>query len=285
MRPGRRPTTTADFEQSRDLNVYALVLQNGAWKIQSDDHPGNGSRQPGPSAQSPAPNPVPSVTPVPPADGSDTSRNWSGYMATGGTFTAVKATWTVTESSPTGGSGSSAAWVGIGGVSGHDLIQAGTMQMSNGAGAARYSAWIEMLPAAPDTVPLVVRPGDSVTVEISQIQTGQWRITMKNDTTGKVYETTVRYRSTLSSAEWVEEAPSVGRQVIALDDFGTVHFSGATATKDGKTLTIAAAGGQPVTLADTRGNALACAFGARSGWPEFQRFQAAEPDPGLADSP
>jgi hypothetical protein len=35
-------TTTFDdgsVDQSRDLNVYTLVQQNGAWKIQSDDHP------------------------------------------------------------------------------------------------------------------------------------------------------------------------------------------------------------------------------------------------------
>jgi hypothetical protein len=34
-------TTFSDgsVDQSRDLNVYTLVQQNGAWKIQSDDHP------------------------------------------------------------------------------------------------------------------------------------------------------------------------------------------------------------------------------------------------------
>ena len=34
-------TTFGDgsVDQSRDLNVYTLVQQNGAWKIQSDDHP------------------------------------------------------------------------------------------------------------------------------------------------------------------------------------------------------------------------------------------------------
>jgi hypothetical protein len=35
-------TTTFDdgsVDQSRDLNVYTLVRQNGAWKIQADDHP------------------------------------------------------------------------------------------------------------------------------------------------------------------------------------------------------------------------------------------------------
>jgi len=39
-------------EQSRDRNVYALVNDNGTWKVQSDDHPdqpaGGGNQPPGP---------------------------------------------------------------------------------------------------------------------------------------------------------------------------------------------------------------------------------------------
>ena len=40
-------TTFADgsVDQSRDLNVYTLVQQNGSWKVQSDDHPDAGSGQ------------------------------------------------------------------------------------------------------------------------------------------------------------------------------------------------------------------------------------------------
>ena len=53
-------TWTTTFEdgttaQSRDRNVYTLVQQNGAWKVQSDDHPdqaspGGAQNQPQPAA-------------------------------------------------------------------------------------------------------------------------------------------------------------------------------------------------------------------------------------------
>jgi hypothetical protein len=42
-------------EQSRDRNVYTLVLDNGTWKVQADDHPDQPSATPGPSAPPSAP--------------------------------------------------------------------------------------------------------------------------------------------------------------------------------------------------------------------------------------
>ena len=41
------------------------------------------------------------------------------------------------------------------------------------------------------------------------------------------YQTTLHYASSLSSAEWIEEAPSSGRRIIPIDDFGTVQFTAA----------------------------------------------------------
>jgi hypothetical protein len=40
-------------EQARDRNVYTLVLDNGTWKVQADDHPDQGV----PSTPGPAPAP------------------------------------------------------------------------------------------------------------------------------------------------------------------------------------------------------------------------------------
>jgi cytoskeletal protein RodZ len=40
-------------EQSRDRNVYTLVMDNGAWKVQADDHPDQGTGQ-GQGGQGPA---------------------------------------------------------------------------------------------------------------------------------------------------------------------------------------------------------------------------------------
>jgi hypothetical protein len=106
-------------------------------------------------------------------------------------------------------------------------------------------------------VSLSVNPGDSVTVSITQKGALDWIISMKNNTTGGAYSTTVQYRSSNSSAEWVQEAPSVGRGTVPLDDFGTLKWSAASAVRDGNTLTLGALGAQAITMINGSRQALA----------------------------
>src|SRR5579875_724991 len=76
-------------EESRDRNVYTLVQQQGDWKIQTDAHPDTDLDQTAPPPAIPAAPGVPgSIPPAAPASRSNVSHNWSGYVATGGTFTA-----------------------------------------------------------------------------------------------------------------------------------------------------------------------------------------------------
>lgn len=258
-------TTYADSttDVSRDPNLYTLVLDQGAWKIQADDHPdlnGAGSSgQPAPGAgQAPtAPSgQVPPTSRVNP-NSTDVSRNWSGYAATGGTYTSVSGTWTVPQSDGTVRFGSAATWIGIGGMSSRDLIQAGTQETSVGNGSVQYQAWIETLPQASHRVAFAVSPGDSVTVSITEATTNHWLISFTNNTTSATYQTTVTYSSSHSSAEWVQEAPSAGRGIVPLDNFGTVTFSAGSAVKDGQTESIAQVGGRPITMISSYGGALA----------------------------
>ena len=247
--------TDSTTDQSTDRNVYVLALQNGSWKIQSDVHPDANQGVPGgnPAGQ-PGTAPAPSTQPSPLSIGQ--SHNRSGYAASGGTYTSVSGTWTVPQVAATS-AGSDATWVGIGGVTSHDLIQAGTEAMVPYAGNVQYEAWIELLPASSTTVPLVVSPGDSVTVTLTQQSTGNWLVAFKNNTTGKTYQTTEQYSSSLSSAEWVEEAPSGGRRVLPLDQFGSVQFSAGSTVKNGTTDSIAKAGAIAITMADRYGQPIA----------------------------
>lgn len=121
----------------------------------------------------------------------------------------------------------------------------------------RYAAWVELLPQATQAVPLVVGPGDRVTVAIGEPTVGTWLIIIQNQTTGQQYQVTETYASTHPSAEWIEEARSSGRRVVPLDDFGTVHFAATDATIDGRQVSIAPANGSAITLGDRRGQALA----------------------------
>ena len=238
-------------DQRTDRNDYALVRENGAWKIQADVQPSAQGATPGSGTATTQPD----TTTTTPARISDTSSNWSGYVASGGTYTSVTGTWIVPQVGATT-TGADATWVGIGGVSGTDLIQAGTQATISG-GTASYEAWTEMLPDSSRTVSLAVAPGDSVTVSITEQTSGEWLITMVNNTTKARYERTVRYASSRSSAEWIQEAPSAGRGIIPLDDFGTVRFTGGSAVRDGKTQSLSALGATAVAMINRAGQAIA----------------------------
>jgi hypothetical protein len=232
-------------EEATNTNVYTLVNQNGVWLIQDDQQPSS-SRTPSQSASGSQPAAVPTVVPGDP----DVSRNWSGYAATGASYTSVSGTWTVPRVAASSASGVGATWVGIGGVNSRDLIQAGTQDTGSGDGQSQYQAWIEMLPSASQQVALSVAPGDSISVTIAERSAGSgaWHIALTNATSGKTYQTDVRYRSSESSVEWIEEAPSARNGVLPLDDFGTVAFTGATAMRNGDDVNLSQVGARPITV-------------------------------------
>src|SRR5438067_414733 len=246
----RTTYTDGSVAESTDRNDYTLVLQSGAWKISADV-------QPTTQIINPSTGTSPTVTqPGTPASVTSSSSNWSGYAASGGTFTSVTATWTVPTVSATS-SGADATWVGIGGLTSNDLIQAGTQTMVDGSGTVEYSSWIEMLPQSSRNVPLSVSAGDSVTVTITQQSGNDWLIALRNNTTNGTYSVTVQYSSSNSSAEWIQEAPSIGRGLVSLDQFGIVQFSGASAVRDGKTMSVAALGAKAITMINGQGQAIA----------------------------
>ena len=245
----RTTYTDGSVAESTDRNDYTLVIESGAWKISADV-------QPTTQIISPSTGISPTVTqPGSPASVTSSSSNWSGYAASGGNFTSVTATWTVPNVS-SNTSGADATWVGIGGLTSRDLIQAGTQAMVDGSGVS-YTSWIEMLPQSSREVPLSISAGDSVTVSITQQSGDDWLISMKNNTTGGTYNTTVQYSSSNSSAEWVQEAPSVGRGLVSLDQFGVVQFSRASAVRDGKQMSLSALGAKAITMINGQGQAIA----------------------------
>jgi hypothetical protein len=248
-------TTYSDGSQDQrtDRNDYALVLESGAWKIQADVQPSAQGVTPG-SGTAPVQT-QPDTTGATPAQVSDTSSNWSGYVASGGTYTSVTGTWIIPQVGATT-SGADATWVGIGGVTGTDLLQAGT-QVTVSGGSVSYEAWVEMLPESSRTVSLDVAPGDTVTVTMTEQSRGEWLIVMANNTTKGSYQRTVTYSSSRTSAEWIQEAPSAGRSIIPLDDFGTVRFIGGSAVRDGKTQSLSGLGATPVAMINRAGQAIA----------------------------
>jgi hypothetical protein len=263
--------------ESTVSNVYTLVQQGGTWLIESDQQPAtSASAQPTPGVSTqPTPQaPLPAV-PV----GANTSHNWSGYAATSGRYTGVSGTWTVPQPRVNGATGVGATWVGVGGVSSHDLIQAGTQDVAAGGGQAQFQTWIEMLPQASQQVPLAVEPGDSVTVSITEqgAGTGQWQISMKNNTSGQTYQTGVTYASSESSAEWIEEAPSGSSGVLPLDQFNSVSFSAASAVQNDQTVDMSQACALAITMLNGNGQPLAVPSGIASDGASFSVARTSAP--------
>jgi hypothetical protein len=169
----------------------------------------------------------------------------------------VSATWTIPTLALDGTFGADASWVGIGGLRSRDLIQAGTQQIVSGTGSVTYQAWIETLPDVSHPVPLTVLPGDSVTVSVDQQVGNTWLISFANVSSGQTLERTVSYRSKLSSAEWIEEAPFARQTILPISQFGSLTFTDAAATKDGQRLSIADLKAQAISLIDEAGRVLA----------------------------
>ena len=185
--------------------------------------------------------------------------NWSGEMSTGSAFSAVSAEWTVPAVTASASSRDSATWVGVGGSSrsATGLIQTGTDQHT-ATGRTGYSAWYEVLPTLAVTIvdPASghlepVAPGDLISAEVARQTSGLWLIQIADLTEAWTSRTTSAYTGTTLSAEWVEEAPTLGGSVETLADFSSVRFTHMKAAASGATTLVA------VQMVDRAGNVIA----------------------------
>lgn len=168
------------------------------------------------------------------------SANWSGYAVTGASksarFDRVAGSWVQPVGSCVRRQETySVTWVGLGGFrqGSKALEQAGTAVNCTSSGHAVYSAWYELVPAAPVTMRLAVHPGDQISASVAE-RAGR-TILQVRDLTTHAARTAVRSASPLdlSSAEWIVEAPSLCFTTthctpLPLTDFGTVSFSNAS---------------------------------------------------------
>lgn len=186
-----------------------------------------------------------------PAANPELSANWAGYAisAAGASvrnFKRVAASWVEPTASCTPGSRTySAFWVGLGGLlqSSKKLEQTGTEADCDSNGLAHYTAWYELVPAAPVTLKLAIAPGDAIAGSVS-VRGAYVTMRLVDQTTGESVRKRLHFpAASLSSAEWIAEAPSTcstSCQALPLTDFGTVSFAGAAVeTGNGRTGTIA----------------------------------------------
>jgi hypothetical protein len=194
-----------------------------------------------------------------------TSSNWAGYASSqpGVGFRRVSATWTAPQAHcASGGRRYSAVWVGLGGfhTTSKALEQVGT-EADCAGGKGYYSAWYELVPAAPVKLGLTVRPGDAMSASVT-VSGHSVTLFIANRTRGTTFSKRLDVaRVDVSSAEWIVEAPSScgdngDCRALALADFGTTSFANVKATKStGHTGTISdpAWSAAAITLSPHRG--------------------------------
>jgi Peptidase A4 family len=179
----------------------------------------------------------------------EVSGNWAGYVAGGdssGTqFSSVSGSWVQPAAKCGTGQTYSAFWVGLGGSANQSsaLEQTGTQADCNADGSVDYHAWYELVPAAPVRLDLTIQPGDKISAKVG-VSGRNVTVSLSDQTTGQSATKSLQMDSPdTSSAEWIGEAPSSCDgsgtcQPLPLADFGTVQFTGASATADGHTGTI-----------------------------------------------
>lgn len=187
--------------------------------------------------------------------------NWAGYVVassatTKTSFSSVSGSWTQPAADCGAGFPShSAFWIGLGGYSGEHLEQTGTSADCSASGQAVYSVWYELVPAAQVPVNMTVQPGDRLSAHVAV--SGDTVTVSISDLTR---HTTVSKRlqmgsPTVSSAEWIAEAPSRclssssrDCHILSLADFGSVTFTGASVSAGGRTGSITSGLGQVSAL-------------------------------------
>ncbi len=184
------------------------------------------------------------------------SSNWSGQVLTGGSTTGVAGDWTVPAVVPSTGAQYSATWIGIDGTSpSGTLIQTGTEQ-STVDGTTSYSAWVEELPDASVPIDAEVEPGDAMQSTVVETSADVWTVTLIDVTGSWEFSQPFAYTTPGASAEWIEEAPTVGGGQSTLADFSSATFT---------SMGVDATGGQtldPVYLINPAGTAFVAWPGA-----------------------
>lgn len=148
--------------------------------------------------------------------------NWSGYAASGGTFTSVAADWTEPAVTCDSTNDLYAPWVGIDGYGDSSVEQTGVTTDCSG-GAPVYQAWYEMYPQAPVYYDDPVRAGDAIHASVTTDGGGGYTLTISDTTRGWTETTPGSYPGENASAEAILESPTA-----AYPDFGRVDFTNFT---------------------------------------------------------
>ncbi|KAH8896866.1 acid proteinase [Thozetella sp. PMI_491] len=186
------------------------------------------------------------------------SSNWAGAVLIGSGYKSVTGTFVVpTPKAPSGGSSSTqyaaSAWVGIDGDTAQNSILQTGVDFYIQNGRASFDAWYEWYPDYAYTFSgITISAGDTIQVTVTATSTKAGTAVVKNVSTGKSVSHTFTGQSAALqelNAEWIVEDFSSGGSLVPFANFGTVTFTGATATTSSGTV-----GPDGSTIIDIRQN-------------------------------
>jgi hypothetical protein len=159
-----------------------------------------------------------------------TSNCWSGYVEQGTSYYTVSADWNVPDVVTQGtGDYADATWIGIGGWGTSGPLQAGTEEDSIN-GTLYYYIWDENLPGqTTEQYRFNVSPGDHISAQIWLSGPSTWSISVTDDTTGQTDSQTESYTGSTASAEFIQEAPTSGGNVLPMNQYSQFGFYNAAA--------------------------------------------------------
>jgi len=171
------------------------------------------------------------------------SSNWAGAVLIGSGYTSVTGTFTVPTPS-TAGSGS--AWVGIDGDTCSTAILQTGIDWTKSGSSITYDAWYEWYPDyAYDFSGISLAAGNTIKVTVTASSKTSGTATIQNVSTGKTVTHTFSGQTSGSlcetNAEWIVEDFEENGGQVQFADFGTVTFTGASATKSGSSVGVSGA--------------------------------------------
>jgi len=138
---------------------------------------------------------------------SSTSTNWSGYAATGSTYTSVASSWTESTGTCKSGDQYSSFWVGLDGYNSNSVEQTGTDTDCAGR-TPQYYAWYEMYPAGSVEINDTVKPGDKISASVTFSGTSSFTLKIADSTRGWTFSTTKKLSGAArsSAVRWIASA-------------------------------------------------------------------------------
>jgi len=187
----------------------------------------------------------------------DVQSNWSGSIlpANGDLFKDITGTWAVPDvdlpnTKCNGQTFYCSVWVGIGGTTATNIIQAGIEHeiiCTGGQTTRTLYVWAQWYPQDEQRVanfPMAIDDNIQVKVELNsltQFTASFTNLSQGNHSAFQVETEAAPGGYSGTSAEWIVERPTLGSSFGSLADYGSVVFSGLTATtatgvsKDGST--------------------------------------------------